>query len=115
VGEARKDYLSPAYAFLFSLQVSRGVSLFRNAQRDRESRRAADLSQRTSAAKADLRLPSDGLMSALAMTRSLTPGARWQRRFSFLIVDVPASYKRYLLRACHLTGTSPAFSFHLAR
>jgi hypothetical protein len=41
--------------------------------------------------------------------RSLTPGARWKRRYSFLIVDVPASYQRNLFRDCHLTGTSPAF------
>src|ERR1700691_435128 len=43
------------------------------------------------------------------MIPSLTPDARWKRRFSFLIVDVPGSYKRNLLRDCHLTGTSPAF------
>ena len=48
-------------------------------------------------------------MSALAMMRSLTPGARWKRRFSVLIVDVPATYQRNLLRDCHLTGTSSAF------
>ena len=36
-------------------------------------------------------------------------GARRQRRFSFSIVDVPASYQRNLLRACHLTGTCSAF------
>ncbi len=44
-------------------------------------------------------------LSEIAMMRSLTPGARWKRRFSFLIVDVPASYQRNLLRDCHLTGT----------
>ena len=27
-----------------------------------------------------------------AMVRSLTPGVTWERRFLFLIVDVPASY-----------------------
>ena len=44
-------------------------------------------------------------MSALAMMRC-APGARWKRRFSFLIVDVPATYQRNLLRDCHLTETS---------
>ena len=29
----------------------------------------------------------------------------FERRFSFLIVDVPASYQRNLLRDCHLAGT----------
>jgi hypothetical protein len=45
----------------------------------------------------------------MAMMRPLMPGARWKRRFSFLIVDVPAGYQHNLLRDCHLTGTSPAF------
>ncbi len=44
-----------------------------------------------------------------AMVRSLTPGVRWERRFLLLIVDVPASLQRNLLRDCYLTGTSPAF------
>jgi hypothetical protein len=34
----------------------------------------------------------------LVILRALTSGARWKRRFSFLIVDVPASYQRNLLR-----------------
>ena len=50
----------------------------------------------------------------LLILRSLTPCARRERRFSFLIVDVPASYRRNLLRNCHLTGTSPAFIFSSA-
>jgi len=50
----------------------------------------------------------------LLILRSLVPGARRERRFSFLIVDVPASYRRNLLRNCHLTGTSPAFTFSFA-
>jgi len=33
-------------------------------------------------------------VSAFAMMRSLKPGARWKGRFSFLIVDVPASHRR---------------------
>ena len=37
--------------------------------------------------------------------RSLTPGARWKWRFRFLVVDVPASYQRNLLRDCYLAGT----------
>jgi hypothetical protein len=46
---------------------------------------------------------------ASAMMRSLTAGAKWKRRFSFLIQDVPASNERSLLRDWPLTGTSPAF------
>lgn len=50
-------------------------------------------------------------MSALTMMRSLTPGERWKDLDAFLvlIVDVPASYQRNLLRDCHVTGTSPVF------
>src|ERR1700678_729550 len=48
-------------------------------------------------------------LSALAMTRSLTPSERRQRPFSFFLVDLPASDQRNLLCDGHLTGISSAF------
>ena len=47
--------------------------------------------------------------SASAMTRSLTPSEKRQRRFSFFLVDPPASDQRNLLCDGHLTGISSAF------
>ena len=44
----------------------------------------------------------------LVIIRSLTPGARWKGRFSFLIVDVPASYQTQSSSRLLFGGNSPA-------
>lgn len=51
----------------------------------------------------------DKVMRHLFHGKQSPPSRTCSSHFSFLIVEVPASYQRNLLRDCHLTGSSPAF------